>query len=457
MNKKGGDGIGMRKKIPSPRPNCIKDKDEDLLLFREMQKREKDQVVSLLTPISEEFEANGNYGLSGMTPTEKKGPAYDILGDGGKNDYDWLKTPPATPLFPSLEMEKGPELVTQREIPIVQPLSRFAGKFEAEKGTIRPTKSPTVKPKVPPRYSTPTGRPSISVPEKKNIKSAPVMNQKINQSYSDQNLENSNKANSFMKPVDNKETNLNFFPSNHSESRGIGTMDSSTKQTITRGVSVSPLVRSSKLSAQIPGLSDETPSNLRTHDRSTSAHQVRASAGAGASASATANQQNNPSVSKKRPESVTKTRRQQSRSLGATRGQKQDSTDGNSGLETDQTQQANRRAQVLGSRMVDRFLNSRMSNSSSEDRQSKIRLNASMNEGFDHSRKFSHIEERQNTTKFSNSINEGSGFGRLMSKSSLDMALSHMEFQRDPGSSRKNGTTTGRRSISVTKRTPSDL
>ena len=35
-----------------------------------------------------------------------------------------LKTPPATPLFPSLEMENGPELVTQREIPIVQPLSR---------------------------------------------------------------------------------------------------------------------------------------------------------------------------------------------------------------------------------------------------------------------------------------------------------------------------------------------
>jgi hypothetical protein len=36
-----------------------------------------------------------------------------------------LKTPPATPLFPSLEMDApAPELVIQREIPIVQPFSR---------------------------------------------------------------------------------------------------------------------------------------------------------------------------------------------------------------------------------------------------------------------------------------------------------------------------------------------
>lgn len=38
-----------------------------------------------------------------------------------------LKTPPATPLFPSLEMETTnylPELLVQREIPILQPLTR---------------------------------------------------------------------------------------------------------------------------------------------------------------------------------------------------------------------------------------------------------------------------------------------------------------------------------------------
>lgn len=36
-----------------------------------------------------------------------------------------LKTPPSTPLFPSLEMDASdPELIIQREIPILQPLSR---------------------------------------------------------------------------------------------------------------------------------------------------------------------------------------------------------------------------------------------------------------------------------------------------------------------------------------------
>ncbi|XP_012833074.1 PREDICTED: uncharacterized protein LOC105953939 [Erythranthe guttata] len=72
--------------------NCIKDKYEELSFFRNIQKREKEQVASLLQPVSEEFEA---------------------------------KTPPATPLFPSLEMEtNGQELVIQREIPILLSLSR---------------------------------------------------------------------------------------------------------------------------------------------------------------------------------------------------------------------------------------------------------------------------------------------------------------------------------------------
>ncbi|XP_071920334.1 uncharacterized protein [Coffea arabica] len=433
--RKGGDGIGTRKNIPNPRPNRTKDKDEDLLLFRELHKREKDHVVSLLAPVSDDFEANG-YALNGMAPTGKKGAAYDPLGEGGKNDYDWLKTPPATPLFPSLEMENGPELVTQREIPIVQPLSRFAGNLAVENGSIRPTKSTGLKPILPPRYSASSGRPSISTPEKKNIKSAPVVNQKTNQSYSDLNLGTTKKASSTVKPVDNREPNWNLLASNLSKSMGIG-MDSSTKATKQKSRGVSPVMRS-KLPAQIQELSDETPSNLRT-DGSTSAYRGRATAS-----------QQNPSVSQKRPESVTKTRRQ-SCSPGTTRGSKQDG-DGNLGSEKDRTQQANRE-QVLGSRMLDRFLNSRMS--SSDDRKPKIKLNASMNEGSD-ARK-SNIEERRNTTKFNTSMNEGPGFGRLMSKSSLDMALRHMEFQRDSGSKTKNGIIAGRRSVSVSKRTTSGL
>ncbi|KAL3523237.1 hypothetical protein ACH5RR_016071 [Cinchona calisaya] len=410
MSKRGGDGIGTRKKLPGLRPNGAKDnKDEDLVLFREMHRREKDRVVSLLQPVSDEFEANGNFAFYGMAPPGKKGPGYDVLGESSKNDYDWLKTPPATPLFPSLEMEtNGPDLITQREIPIVQPLSRFAGNLEVENGSVRPTISPTLKPKVPTRYSTPSGRPSVSLSEKKNSKSAPVLNQKINQSYSDLNLENPKKSSSTVKqPVDCKDINWNMLASNLSKSTSIG-MDPSTKTTKPKSRGVSPLVRS-----QISVPSDENPTNPRT-DRSTLAYRGRA----------TTSQQNPSSVSQKRPESATKSRRQQSRSPGATRGRKQDSKGIIPGSERDRTPQQANRTKVLGSPMVDRFLNSRMSNS--EDRQSKMKLNASMNEGSDAPRKSMSIEQRQNTAKFNTSINESSGFGRLMSQSSLDMALRHM-------------------------------
>ncbi|EYU41093.1 hypothetical protein MIMGU_mgv1a022971mg, partial [Erythranthe guttata] len=97
----------------------------------------------------------GNYGLYRMESGGRKGAGFD----SGKNDYNWLKTPPATPLFPSLEMvTNGQELVIQREIPILQPLLR---------------------PKLPQRHKTPNARPSISPSfENKNMKSPPIINQK---------------------------------------------------------------------------------------------------------------------------------------------------------------------------------------------------------------------------------------------------------------------------------------
>lgn len=50
---------GGRRKMSAPLPNSSKDRDEDLVLFREMHKRDKDRVVSLLQPVSDEFEPNG--------------------------------------------------------------------------------------------------------------------------------------------------------------------------------------------------------------------------------------------------------------------------------------------------------------------------------------------------------------------------------------------------------------
>ena len=38
--------------------NRRKDRDEDLLLFKELHRREKDRLASLLQPVSDEFEPN---------------------------------------------------------------------------------------------------------------------------------------------------------------------------------------------------------------------------------------------------------------------------------------------------------------------------------------------------------------------------------------------------------------
>ncbi|CAI9762909.1 unnamed protein product [Fraxinus pennsylvanica] len=43
----------------------------------------------------------GNYGLYRME-SGRKGPALEFLVESGKNDYNWLKTPPMKPLFPFL-------------------------------------------------------------------------------------------------------------------------------------------------------------------------------------------------------------------------------------------------------------------------------------------------------------------------------------------------------------------
>lgn len=53
---------GLRKFPGVPIP-ARKERDEDLLLFRELHKKERDRLVSLLQPVSEDFEASGTLAL----------------------------------------------------------------------------------------------------------------------------------------------------------------------------------------------------------------------------------------------------------------------------------------------------------------------------------------------------------------------------------------------------------
>uniref|UniRef100_A0A7N0TZE1 Uncharacterized protein n=1 Tax=Kalanchoe fedtschenkoi TaxID=63787 RepID=A0A7N0TZE1_KALFE len=133
----GGMNSSRRAFGPPQGPNP---RDEDLVLFRELQKRQKDRIASLLSPVSDEFEpiitagANNHAALFLIPSNKKTSWGLESLSGVEKNDYDWLKTPPATPLFPSLEMEaaSAPEMAVQKELPVTQPLSRARMKMVQE-------------------------------------------------------------------------------------------------------------------------------------------------------------------------------------------------------------------------------------------------------------------------------------------------------------------------------------
>ncbi|KAF8780795.1 hypothetical protein HU200_000737 [Digitaria exilis] len=140
-----------------------KDEDESLVLFGELYKHEKERDTNLLEPMfSVEFEAVQGDGRMFKLPSGKRD--Y-LLPDGEKHDYDWLKTPPATPLFPSLEMEaNSSQMIFQKELPILQAVrtSRFSSKSDATTASTTsgsPTSSST-------KSVTPTARPSSSSSKK---------------------------------------------------------------------------------------------------------------------------------------------------------------------------------------------------------------------------------------------------------------------------------------------------
>uniref|UniRef100_A0A0A9H525 Uncharacterized protein n=1 Tax=Arundo donax TaxID=35708 RepID=A0A0A9H525_ARUDO len=141
-----------------------RDEDESLVLFGELYRHEKEKDVNLLEPMfSVEFEAIQGDGRMFKLPSGKKD--Y-LLPDSEKNDYDWLKTPPATPLFPSLEMEaNSSQMIFQKELPILQPVrtSRFSNKPDSTSTSTR-SESPTSSSS---KSVTPTARPSSS--SKKNV------------------------------------------------------------------------------------------------------------------------------------------------------------------------------------------------------------------------------------------------------------------------------------------------
>ncbi|KAJ8769446.1 hypothetical protein K2173_002936 [Erythroxylum novogranatense] len=102
------------------RASMAKDKDEELALFLEMKKREKEQSNLLLNnaeeldgPLGSKPGTSPIFTVSSSTPVRKTVADDFLNSDNDKNDYDWLLTPPGTPLFPSLEMESQKTVMSQ--------------------------------------------------------------------------------------------------------------------------------------------------------------------------------------------------------------------------------------------------------------------------------------------------------------------------------------------------------
>ncbi|EPS71355.1 hypothetical protein M569_03402 [Genlisea aurea] len=120
-------------------------KDDDLALFREMRNSEKERNILLLqnsdeldAPLGTKTGSSPIFNLAAEAPppVPKSVTADFFNSDNDKNDYDWLLTPPGTPLFPSLEMESHKTVMSQLGTPKAHPTalkSRLAN-AQAESG-----------------------------------------------------------------------------------------------------------------------------------------------------------------------------------------------------------------------------------------------------------------------------------------------------------------------------------
>ncbi|KAK9282713.1 hypothetical protein L1049_010933 [Liquidambar formosana] len=128
-SKMQATAVKRRQQAGSLRTSTRKEKEEDLALFLEMRKREKERNNLLLLQNSEEFDAplgskpgtSPIFNIASSTPARKTGADDFLNSDNDKNDYDWLLTPPGTPLFPSLERESPKTVMSQIGTPKAQP------------------------------------------------------------------------------------------------------------------------------------------------------------------------------------------------------------------------------------------------------------------------------------------------------------------------------------------------
>ncbi|XP_010486450.1 PREDICTED: mucin-5AC [Camelina sativa] len=446
------------------------DRDEELSLFLEMRRREKEhRADSLLTgsdnvsSINETLKAAAAAALSGVSetassqryPLRRTAAENFLYSENEKSDYDWLLTPPGTPQF---EKESHRSVMNQLDAPTSRPTAlksrlgncredivsmnhnkpqtssssvaglRRPSSSGSSRSASRPstptrrsitpttsTTSPVTTKASTSRSSTPTSRATLTAARATTSMTAP----RTTTSSAPRTTTTSTGSARSATPT---RSNTNTRPSSAPSKKPVSRPATPTRRPSTptgpsivsskapsRGTSPSPTVNSSRpwKPPEMPGFSLEAPPNLRTtlSDRPVSASRGRPGvASAPGSRSGSIERGGGPtsgSVSHARRQSCSPSRGRApigntNGSVTGVRGRAKANNGGSDSLSP----------VAMGNKMVERVVNMR--------KLGPPRLTESGGRG----------------TGKSNSAFNSLGYGRNLSKSSIDMALRHMDIRR---------------------------
>ncbi|GFP95559.1 hypothetical protein PHJA_001700200 [Phtheirospermum japonicum] len=266
----------------------FRDKDDDLALFNEVQSKERE---NFLLQSNDDFDdifstklrhfSDNKHGVS----IPARGEGSDLLNaEGDKNDYDWLITPPETPLFSSLDDEAPSASLARRGRPRSQPIT-ISRSSTMEKGyrSARSSASPhRLSPS--PRSVNSTLQSRSSRPFSTNH-SSPPPSRRLSPSPSKPTPPPRTST-----PTPRRMSTGSAGPTPQSRARGPSPVKT------TRGNSSSPKI--SAWQSNIPGFSSEAPPNLRTSLADRPASYVRGSSPASRNGFRSGRQSMSPTASR---------------------------------------------------------------------------------------------------------------------------------------------------------------
>ncbi|XP_059667973.1 uncharacterized protein LOC132313286 [Cornus florida] len=433
----------------------MKENDDDLALFLEMQNSEKERKDLLFQNSNElDNQLGSKQDRSQITKIPLRLPVkMDRLDDflnseNNKTDYDWLLTPPGTPLFPSAEVESQKTVINQTGIshsqatalksrlakPLAEPASRnnmmswhpSLSTRSSSSGARNRRPSLVGSTLTASRPATPTGRPTLPVISKLARSSTPTLRATLSSTKTTARpVRSSTPTRSTVRlstPIAKASvtsasnsisrsatpTSWSSTPSSTpstsappSRSSSVTRSGQATMKNMVPSRGTSPTVRSRpRKPSEMPGLSHDAPSNLRTSIPEIPASPSRGRPGAPSTQSSSIETSSNGRT------------RQQSCSPSKGRAPHGNAYNNGSSVPSMRRTHSSTSDDVspglIGTRMVERVVNMRKLAPPKQD---------------------DHLCGHNYPIGKSLSSQDSSGFGRTLSKESLDMALRHMDIR----------------------------